>query len=240
MPKKVKKKAKPAKLVKKVKVTKKTAAKKPAKKVVKKAVKKAVKKIVKKAKTTKKATKAVKTVKKAKVVKKAKKAKVLAVPKGYHSVTPYLIVHNAADAITFYKNAFGAKEIMRVARAEGKITHAEIEIAGSKIMLADEHPEFNARSPKDIGATPVSIHLYVPNVDAVVAKAVDLGAHLLRDVETMYYGDRSGGVCDPFGHQWYVSTHVEDVKPAEMKKRLDKLSQNDISNDVEEQELVHA
>lgn len=219
MPKKVKKQVKPVKKTK--------AVKKPVKN--KKIVKKA--KVIKKGKPVKAAKKPIKakvakTRKITKTTKKTKKVKkVTAVAKGYHSITPYLIVHNAAEAITFYKNAFGAKEVFRMEKDGGKVGHAELDIGGSKIMLADAYPELNACSPKDIGATPVAIHLYIANVDGVVAKAIECGAKLLRDVETMYYGDRSGGVEDPFGHQWYISTHVEDVKPAEIKKRLEKLAQ---------------
>ncbi|OGT34020.1 MAG: glyoxalase [Gammaproteobacteria bacterium RIFCSPHIGHO2_02_FULL_39_13] len=146
--------------------------------------------------------------------------KVSAVPVGYNSITPYLIIDRAVDAIQFYKKVFGAKEVMRMGKEDGKIGHAELQIGDTKIMLADEHPEMNARAPQTYGGSPVSIHLYINNVDAVVQRAITEGATLIRPVEDMFYGDRSGGVQDPFGHIWYVSTHVEDVTPAEIRKRL--------------------
>lgn len=160
-----------------------------------------------------------------KLVKKAKKKvtkkklkKVLPIPKGYHSVTPYLIVNNAAKAIDFYKKVFGAKEIARMEHS-GKVGHAELKIGDAKIMLADEYPEMGARSPVAYGGSPISIYLYVKDVDAVVKLAVRSGAKLTRPVDNMFYGDRSGGITDPFGHIWYVATHVEDVSMAEIKKR---------------------
>lgn len=158
---------------------------------------------------------------KAKIVKKAKakKKKVLTTPKGYHSITPYLIVKNAAKAIEFYKKAFDAKEVMRMGHEEGKIGHAELIIGDSKIMLADEYPEMDACSPDVYGGTPVGIHLYVKNVDLTLERAEAMGGTLLRPAEDMFYGDRSGALLDPFGHKWYVSTHVEDVSPAQLKKR---------------------
>ena len=174
------------------------------------------KKMKKKMSSVKKKSAVKKPVKK--TVKKSKKVSAIAV--GYHSITPYLIVRDASSAIEFYKKAFGAKEVMRVAKENGKVGHAELQIGNAKIMLADEHPELNARSPQEFGGSPVSIHLYIDNVDNVVDRAVQLGATLIREVTDMYYGDRSGGVTDPFGHQWYVSTHIEDVTPSEIKKRL--------------------
>jgi len=141
------------------------------------------------------------------------------VPAGYHTATPYMIVNGAAKAIEFYKNAFGATELMRIAQPNGKIGHAEIKIGDSPIMLADEYPEMGARSPQSLGGSPVSIMLYVDKVDAVVKKAVAAGAKVVRPVEDKFYGDRSGTLEDPFGHQWHISTHQEDVTPEEMKKR---------------------
>ena len=142
------------------------------------------------------------------------------IPEGYHSATPYLIVNGGANAIEFYKKAFGAKEIMRMPRPDGKIGHAEIKIGDSPIMLADEVPEMGHRSPQSLGGTPVSIMLYVEDVDAVAGKATAAGAKVLRPVENQFYGDRSGTFSDPFGHQWHISTHKEDVSPEEMKKRM--------------------
>jgi PhnB protein len=142
-----------------------------------------------------------------------------AIPDGYHNVTPYLIVNDAAAAIEFYKKAFGATELMRMPKPNGKIGHAEIRIGDSPIMLADEAPEMGARSPRTFGGSPVSIFLYVDNVDTTFARAVDGGAKVQRPLADQFYGDRTGGVEDPFGHVWYIATHVEDVSPEEMKKR---------------------
>lgn len=141
------------------------------------------------------------------------------IPDGYHSVTPYLILSGGVDAIEFYKKAFGAKEILRMMRPDGRVGHAEIKIGDSTIMLADEHPEMGARGPKTVGGSPVTIHLYVEDVDAVFSRAVAAGAKVLRPLQNQFYGDRSGGVEDPFGHAWYIATHVEDVSPEELKKR---------------------
>jgi PhnB protein len=143
------------------------------------------------------------------------------IPEGYHSVTPYLIVNDAAGAITFYKNAFGAAEVMRMAAPGGRVGHAELSIGDSRIMLADEFPDMGARSPKAIGGTPVSLHLYVEDVDAVAKRAVDIGAKEVRPVKDQFYGDRLGTVEDPFGHVWHISTHVEDVPPDELKRRAE-------------------
>ncbi|ABS25858.1 VOC family protein [Anaeromyxobacter sp. Fw109-5] len=141
------------------------------------------------------------------------------IPEGYHSITPYLIVKGAAKAIDFYVAAFGATELFRMARPDGRVGHAEIRIGDSVVMLADEHPEMGARSPQTIGGTPLSLLLYVPDVDAVVARAVAAGAQLTRPVADQFYGDRSGILTDPFGHSWFVSTHVEDVPPDELERR---------------------
>ncbi len=140
-------------------------------------------------------------------------------PEGYHTATPYLIVRDAARAIEFYKKAFGAKELMRMADPSGKIGHAEIKIGDSPIMLADEVPGMGYRSPESLGGSPVSILLYVEDVDAVFNQAVAAGAKVQRPVADQFYGDRTGGVTDPFGHVWYVATHMEDVSPEEMRKR---------------------
>jgi len=145
--------------------------------------------------------------------------KVNPIPDGYHSVTPYLIVNDGARAIDFYKQAFGATELFRMAGPDGKIGHAEIMIGNSYVMLADEHPEMNARSPQSIGGSPVSLMLYVEDVDATVGRAVEAGAKLTRPVADQFYGDRTGSVEDPFGHAWYVATRVEDVSPEELEKR---------------------
>ena len=141
------------------------------------------------------------------------------IPEGYHSVTPYLIVSGASDAIAFYKKALGAQEVMRLADPGGKVHHAEIKIGDSRIMLADEHPEIQALSPKTVGGSPVSIHLYVEDVDAAVERAVAAGAKLVRPVADQFYGDRTGGVEDPFGYRWFIATHKEDLTMDEIRRR---------------------
>ena len=141
------------------------------------------------------------------------------IPAGHPAVSPYLIVDDAPRALEFYKKAFGAKELMRHAGPDGRIGHAEIRIGDSIVMLADEHLEINAKSPKTIGGTPVSLHLYVKDVDALARQAAGAGAKTVRPVQTQFYGDRNGTIEDPFGHQWHLSTHVEDVSPAELRRR---------------------
>jgi PhnB protein len=143
------------------------------------------------------------------------------VPEGYHSVTPYLAIDGAAGAIEFYKKAFGADEVMRMPAPGGKVGHAEIEIGGSRIMLADEFPDMGFRSPKAIGGSPVSLHLYVEDVDVVAKRAVAAGAKQLRPVKDQFYGDRTGTFEDPYGHVWHIATHKEDLSPDELKRRAD-------------------
>src|SRR5262245_42614352 len=147
------------------------------------------------------------------------KGKVKPVPDGYHSVTPYLVVDAGAKALDFYKQVFGATERMRMPGPGGKIGHAEMRIGDSAIMLADEHPEMGARGPRAYGGAAVSLHLYVPDVDATVKKAVDAGAKMLQPVQDKFYGDRMGTIEDPFGHHWHVSTHTEDVSHDEIARR---------------------
>jgi len=151
-----------------------------------------------------------------------KRKKVKPVPAGYHAVTPYLSVRGAAEAIDFYKKALGAKELMRMPGPGGKIGHAEIQIGDSRVMLADEHPEMNFTGPQSYGGTSVHLHVYLPNVDAQVAKALKAGAKLVRPVKDQFYGDRLGTIEDPFGHVWHLATHLEDLSKAEMKKRAAK------------------
>lgn len=146
-------------------------------------------------------------------------ADVKPIPDGYPEVTPYLCVDGANEAIEFYSKVFGATERMRMDGPDGKIGHAEVQLGQGLIMLADPHPEIGVRDPKDIGGTPVTISLYVENVDDVYKAALDNGATELRAVEDQFYGDRSGQFEDPFGHRWSVATHVEDVPPEEMEKR---------------------
>ena len=149
-----------------------------------------------------------------------------AIPDGYHSVTPYLIVNGAAKAMDFYKRAFGAVELMRMARPDGKIRHAEMRIGDSAIMLADEHPEMGYRSPQSLGGAAVSLMVYVERVDDVFGRAVAGGAKELQAIKDQFYGDRSGTLQDPFGHTWTVATHVEDVPPEEMRRRAEKFMQS--------------
>jgi PhnB protein len=141
------------------------------------------------------------------------------IPEGYSQVTPYLCVDGAAAAMDFYTKVFGASERMRMPSPGGKIGHAELEIGDSLIMLADEHPDVGALSPKSIGGTPVTINVYVEDVDDVFARALQEGATSLRAPENQFYGDRMGQFEDPFGHKWSVGTHVEDVSQDEMAKR---------------------
>ncbi|HZN67861.1 MAG TPA: VOC family protein [Tepidisphaeraceae bacterium] len=142
------------------------------------------------------------------------------VPEGYHTVTPYLIINGAAKALDFYKRAFGAEEVVRMEQPGGKIGHAEIRIGDSMIMLADEVPQMGHKSPAALGGTPVSILLYIEDVDARFKRAVAAGAKVQRPLENQFYGDRSATLQDPFGHVWTIATHVEDVPPEEMERRM--------------------
>lgn len=144
---------------------------------------------------------------------------VKSVPEGYHTVTPYLIVKDGAKALDFYAQAFGTVEHLRMQDPTGKIGHAEITIGSSRIMLADEHPEVGALSPPTVGGTPVSLHVYVEDVDGVVERAVAAGATLTRAVADQFYGDRIGGITDPFGHRWFIATHKEDLTSDELHRR---------------------
>ena len=146
-------------------------------------------------------------------------ANVKPIPDGYHSVTPYLIIKGASDAIEFYKKAFGATELFRMEH-EGKVGHAEIKIGDSPIMLADESPEMGYVGPTTLGGTPVSLMIYVDDVDTVFNQAISSGGVELKPLQDQFYGDRSGTLKDPFGHTWHVATHKEDVAPEEMDKRM--------------------
>jgi PhnB protein len=141
------------------------------------------------------------------------------IPEDYPQVIPYLTVDGAADAIDFYVRVLGAKERMRMPGPEGKIGHAELEIGRGMVMLSDEFPEMGGKSPQGLGGTPVTVMAYVEDVDAVFERAVSAGATVRRPVENQFYGDRSGQFEDPFGHVWYVATHVEDVSEEELAKR---------------------
>jgi PhnB protein len=142
------------------------------------------------------------------------------IPEGYHSVTPYLIIKGATEAIDFYKKAFGATELFRMPAPGGKIGHAEIKIGDSPIMLADESPEMGYKSPQTLGGSPISIMIYVADVDTVFKQAIAAGGKEQRPVKDQFYGDRSGTLEDPFGHVWHVATHTEDVSPEEMERRM--------------------
>ena len=141
------------------------------------------------------------------------------IPDGYHTVTPYLIVEGAASAIEFYKKAFGATELYHINGPGGTIAHAEIRIGDSPVMLAEVSPEMGMKCPKGHGGSPVSLVLYVEDVDSFVGRAVAAGAKLTRPVEDKFYGDRGGSLEDPYGHAWHVMTHIENVSPEEMRKR---------------------
>jgi PhnB protein len=141
------------------------------------------------------------------------------IPEAYRGATPYLSVRDATRAIKFYKRAFGAREVIQVRQPDGKIGHAELRIGDAPIMLADELPEINFRSPESIGGTPVNILIYVNDVDALVDQATAAGAKLMRPVEDQPYGGRVGVLEDPFGHSWSFATHIEDVSPENIQKR---------------------
>lgn len=148
------------------------------------------------------------------------KKKVLSIPKDAHTITSYLIVNNAKGAIDFYKKAFSAKVTTQLEHS-GKIMHAELKIGNTVIMLADTCPEMNARDPKSYGGSPVTFYLYVKKVDETVPKAIAVGGRLIEPIQNMFWGDRAGKVEDPYGHLWYIATHIEDVKPKEVRKRAE-------------------
>ncbi|OWY30427.1 VOC family protein [Herbaspirillum robiniae] len=148
-------------------------------------------------------------------------SKVAAIPPGMHSITPHLVCAGAAEAIEFYKKAFGAREGGRLAGPDGRLMHAHINIGDSSLMLVDEMPEWKCLGPKALGGSPVTIHLYVEDVDAVFAQAVAAGAQVKMPVADMFWGDRYGQLVDPFGHSWSVATHVRDLTPEEIRKGAD-------------------
>lgn len=154
-------------------------------------------------------------------------SKVSPIPKGYNSITAYLIVNDAAQAIEYYKKIFGATEVFRMNARGGKVGHAELQIGDSRIMLADENPNMGQghTSAATMGGSPVSLYLYIPDVDRVFERAVAAGAKVVRPVQDQFYGDRSGFIQDPFGHLWGIATHVEDVAPEEMEERARKAMQ---------------
>src|SRR5271166_341764 len=154
-------------------------------------------------------------------------SKVSYIPKDYNSVTPYLVIKGAAQAIEYYKKVFGATETVRMNGPDGKIGHAELKIGNSHIMLAEENPGMGEghASAATVGGSPVSLYVYLPDVDTVVKRATDEGAKLLKPVQDQFYGDRNGFLRDPFGHLWGIATHVEDVSPEDMKERMKKMMQ---------------
>jgi uncharacterized glyoxalase superfamily protein PhnB len=149
--------------------------------------------------------------------------KVKPIPDGMHTVTPHLICAGAADAIEFYKKAFNAVEVGRLAGPQGRLLHAMIRIEGSAVMLVDEMPEWGALGPKSLKGSPVTIHLYVEDVDAFVARAVGAGAKITMPLDDMFWGDRYCKFEDPFGHHWSVATHIRDVSPEEMRQAMQKM-----------------
>lgn len=147
-------------------------------------------------------------------------AKAKPIPDGYHNITPYLIIKGAAKAIDFYKQAFGATEIMRMPQPDGRVGHAELKFGDSVVMMADEFPERNIVGPTTLGNTSVGLLLYVDDVDQRVERAVSMGAKIEKPVENQVYGDRMGTIIDPFGHKWSLAVHIEDVTPEEMERRM--------------------
>lgn len=179
------------------------------------------KKVKRTAKKTKPVSKKIKA-----VSRKPAAPKIKAIPDAYKAATPYLIVNDGTAAIDFYKRAFGAVEVMKFDMPGGKIGHAEMKIGNSLFMLADEAPEMGAVSPATVGGTPVSMMVYVNDIDLFFAKALAEGAREERAVEDKFYGDRSGNLIDPYGHKWTFATHKEDVSPEEMKRRMSEMTQN--------------
>ncbi len=148
------------------------------------------------------------------------------IPEGYHSVTPYLIIGDgrASEAIDFYTRAFGATEIMRMPGPNGGIMHAEIRLGNSVVMLADESPKMEAYGPKHYGGSPISLHVYVPDVDTTTQQAAAAGAAVIRPLADQFYGDRTAGLQDPFGYKWYLATHVRDVSMEEMQQHMNAMA----------------
>lgn len=152
--------------------------------------------------------------------------KVNPIPDGYTSVTPYLICDDASAAIEFYRRAFGALELVRMPMPDGKVAHAEMQVGNARIMLSDESPEWGTKSPRTLGGSSSGIVLYVDDADAVTAAAIAAGATVKRPIQDQFYGDRSASVTDPFGHEWNISTHIEDVSEEEMQRRMAAMPQS--------------
>jgi uncharacterized glyoxalase superfamily protein PhnB len=153
-------------------------------------------------------------------------SKVKAIPDGMHSITPHLVCAGAADAIDFYKKAFGATEVGRVPGPDGKLMHGAVRIEGSVVMLVDENPQWGALGPKTLKGSPVTIHVYVADVDDFVARAVKAGARVTMPIDDMFWGDRYGVIEDPFGHHWSVATHIRDVKPEDLPGAMRKAAES--------------
>ena len=149
----------------------------------------------------------------------ANKAKT--VPEGYHTVTPYMTLRDAVSAIDFYRRAFGAELVMKLDMPDGKIAHAEMRIGDSVIMMSEENPEWGNKSPLTLGGSPMFLMIYLPDVDAAFAKALAAGATVVRPVEDQFYGDRAGTLKDPYGHQWTLGTHMEDLSQEEVQRRME-------------------
>ena len=143
------------------------------------------------------------------------------IPEGYHSVTPYMTLRDAVSAIDFYRRAFGAELVMKLDMPDGKIAHAEIRIGDSVIMMSEENEEWGNKSPLTLGGSPMFLMIYLPDVDAAFAKALAAGATVVRPVEDQFYGDRAGTLKDPFGHQWTLGTHIEDLSQEEVQRRME-------------------
>jgi PhnB protein len=148
------------------------------------------------------------------------------VPEGFHTLTPYLVIAGASRAIDFYKQAFGAKERFRMPGPDGRIMHAELQVGDSRLLLCDEMPEMGGRSPQTLKGSPVSLFLYVPDVDATFKQAVAAGAQEKAPVSDMFWGDRYAKLADPFGHKWSMATHIEDLSPKEMMRRSEEAMRN--------------
>ncbi|KIO50378.1 VOC family protein [Nitrosospira sp. NpAV] len=147
--------------------------------------------------------------------------KIKPIPEGYHTLTAYLTVRGASDAIEFYKKAFGATELFRLNMPDGKIAHGEFKIGDSMFMISDENPEWGIASPEKLGGSPVALHLYVADADATFSDAIKAGAKETMPLANQFWGDRMGKVVDPFGHQWLIATHIEDVNPSEFQSRME-------------------
>jgi uncharacterized glyoxalase superfamily protein PhnB len=153
-------------------------------------------------------------------------SKVKPIPEGMHTVTPHLVCKGAAAAIEFYKKAFGASELHRLPGKDGKLMHAAVKIGDSTVMLVDEMPEWGSLGPKSLKGSPVTIHLYVEDVDKFAKRAVDAGAKITMPIDDMFWGDRYGQLEDPFGHRWSVATHTRDVSPEDMELAMEKMGSN--------------